>query len=1251
VTTVRAFLLLGLLGLPAPTLAYTFGDIPLTDVYSAAEFYANAYSNKCPDLTKEKLVAYILTIPWWEVTGSIDRTPSPMTLSRSPKDDGSKLYPDGQSVFGAPYHRVFWHPGAGAWQLDDHGVGKSLGLGRFDTFDSAMLVAAEIARRYCDDGDPSPLHVFGPWCGCGSDGTCGIGDRRRCDQTFRDLLPNIGVVQHDFSTTRLGGSESRLCGFLGQPYSFVCIYVKPTLPPAQGYTDNFIFPSYNGNPGHSSPLALPFYVYKRLPQPEDINPYEWRYWLAEDIGSSNDFAAYRQYEHDSRRDLQWLTNLRTSSQALCDITQYRGSCLAQFRSDGTTQIFAGGTTGESTVKFRGFVSDPGGGPVSLQIELHRFAEPNGGAFTGQVTQSSPLVSSNTVAEATANGLISGNYHWRSRTINSAGQPGPWRSFGGNSDDVTDFSVGGTCSSLNSSGAFTAASCGGQAPQVATNSANGVGPISAVLNASINPNGGNTSAFFEYGKSTGSLLSTVSQIIGSDTVFHSYSRSVSGLNCNTLYYFRGVATNNAGYTNGEFLTFQTASCNPSPPTCYTLSLSRSPTEGGSIPIASPPNSPGCPTGQYVFGTQIQVSVAPSSGWDVAGWSGTQNDEGISPANAVSMPSQNHTVVVFYSPSPPPPPLGHTLGIGFVGDGRGSVRSNPPGISCPDDCTETYAAGTVVTLSATPVNSTFAGWDGEDDCLDGVVTMDRSKNCNATFIANSPAWIDAWYPTSDVIWYVGTIGVVYWMSGGVTGNVAILLSTDGGNTFPTVLTGSTPNNGSGLVSIPNLLGTANRIRVQSVADPSVYSDTPGSFTIAENPQEWVVQRAGGKTLYGVYFLDENEGWVVGAGGTILHTTNGGTTWEQQISPATSYQYNAVYFADRNIGWAAGFGGDNGNGGVIVHTIDGGATWSVQYEESVSTSSRIWWLAGVDRNHLWAATGFGLLWSIDGGAHWQLRPMSPLWRIRFADVLKGWATTQSGEILKSGDGGATLETAYTPPNGGLVIDLGLAGSKVWGVGALANSKIVDTLDGVQWQEQASTTTNILRSSSFLDACTGWVVGGAGTILKTIDGGTNWIGSSLTSSFYDVFFTRGGGWTVGQDGTILKYIKPIPSGPLLTFANSQFDSTGGVGSIDVTVPAGCGWGAMSKDSDFITITSGATGVSNARVTYHVAPNSGAPRRGVLNRTGGGLVQCGRGPNHKVFWRDGRYKYVLDIDAIGLLVDRDNGCSLGYHFPRLGDR
>jgi photosystem II stability/assembly factor-like uncharacterized protein len=75
---------------------------------------------------------------------------------------------------------------------------------------------------------------------------------------------------------------------------------------------------------------------------------------------------------------------------------------------------------------------------------------------------------------------------------------------------------------------------------------------------------------------------------------------------------------------------------------------------------------------------------------------------------------------------------------------------------------------------------------------------------------------------------------------------------------------------------------------------------------------------QTLFGVFFSDVSTATVVGSGGTILRTTDGGAHWIAQSS-GTIQDLTGVFFTDTNTGPVVGYGG------TILHTSDGGAHWT--------------------------------------------------------------------------------------------------------------------------------------------------------------------------------------------------------------------------------------------------------------------------------------------------------------------------------------
>src|SRR5213078_5101481 len=101
-------------------------------------------------------------------------------------------------------------------------------------------------------------------------------------------------------------------------------------------------------------------------------------------------------------------------------------------------------------------------------------------------------------------------------------------------------------------------------------------------------------------------------------------------------------------------------------------------------------------------------------------------------------------------------------------------------------------------------------------------------------------------------------------------------------------------------------------------TVSSKIPGG---SSSPQwRWQNPLPQGNNLRGASFVDANTGTVVGEYGTIVRTTDAGSSWTIQPSGTTQTLWG-VSFTDVNNGTAVG------EGGTILRTTDGGDNWASQ------------------------------------------------------------------------------------------------------------------------------------------------------------------------------------------------------------------------------------------------------------------------------------------------------------------------------------
>ncbi len=127
--------------------------------------------------------------------------------------------------------------------------------------------------------------------------------------------------------------------------------------------------------------------------------------------------------------------------------------------------------------------------------------------------------------------------------------------------------------------------------------------------------------------------------------------------------------------------------------------------------------------YNPGTVVTLTAVAETGSTFTGWHGVCSD---TTNCTVTMDAAQSVTATFTLDR-------HDLTVNIEGTGSGIVNSDPIGIACESDCSETYDYGTVVTLTAvTDPLSSFLGWSGDctgtTDCL---IMIDAAQNVTATF----------------------------------------------------------------------------------------------------------------------------------------------------------------------------------------------------------------------------------------------------------------------------------------------------------------------------------------------------------------------------------------------------------------------------------------------------------------------------------------------------------------------------------------
>lgn len=250
--------------------------------------------------------------------------------------------------------------------------------------------------------------------------------------------------------------------------------------------------------------------------------------------------------------------------------------------------------------------------------------------------------------------------------------------------------------------------------------------------------------------------------------------------------------------------------------------------------------------------------------------------------------------------------------------------------------------------------------------------------AVKLSNLPAG----YGTGARIQFIGaTKG---WL---LTGDGKIYTTTDGGERWSAPLTSLT-------ASFRNMhFIDANNGFATGIENTSSYQRK--LFATSDGGQSWAAVSTLNEDFNGIHFSSLQQGVLVGAGGRIMSTADGGKTWVGRYS-GTNAQLTSVAAGDSGL-WAVG------QTGAMINSKDGGVTWAPLLPLTTASLQKVRFL---DALQGWAVGSSGtILATQDGGRTWKLADSGTrisLNDVYFVDSRTGWIAGEAGTLLVTGTGG---------------------------------------------------------------------------------------------------------------------------------------------------------------------------------------------------------------------------------------------------------
>ncbi|MCD4723691.1 MAG: T9SS type A sorting domain-containing protein [Bacteroidales bacterium] len=310
-----------------------------------------------------------------------------------------------------------------------------------------------------------------------------------------------------------------------------------------------------------------------------------------------------------------------------------------------------------------------------------------------------------------------------------------------------------------------------------------------------------------------------------------------------------------------------------------------------------------------------------------------------------------------------------------------------------------------------------------------------------------------------------------------------------------------------------------------DGNVFRSLDGGHT-------WYEEYYGSESFDAIHFFNDSNGILI-AGNSALLSFDGGDNWDSLVYITQDFtSFHAFMSWENNKGMLVGYGG------TISRTMDGGSSW-----EKINKGLNVYFselgffdsFNGLGIGGVWSTAQ--LLRTYDGGYNWEYDTIIPNGRFYnlYMDGQSCYLLNDSSQMMKTHDGGLNWELLDIISPDSYYSDFQFVNENT-GYCCGYKGEFIKTINGgLSWEDMSFGSTFHLSKVFFADDLHGWLINyDAKEILRTSNGGETWASSQLGSTMIyqpvSIFFHDvNAGYVTTDDGLLYKSIDGGASWELL--------------------------------------------------------------------------------------------------------------------------